>query len=70
MAAPRQSLEQLLEITGHLGAALAQRVPSDDPIIMGHIEAAYKIAESLQSKLRRRQYRELDEDEANKEHAE
>lgn len=36
--------QALLEIAGELGAALVQRAPSDDPIIMGHIEVAKKIA--------------------------
>ena len=35
------------EIVSHLGAALAQRAPSDDKIIMEHIEAAHKFAVAL-----------------------
>jgi hypothetical protein len=36
--------QALLDIVGELGAALVQRAPSDDAIIMGHIEMAKKIA--------------------------
>lgn len=36
------------EITAHLGAALAQSVPSDDPIIMGHVAQAHELAKLLQ----------------------
>ena len=35
------------EIVSHLGAALAQRAPSDDQIIMEHIAMAYKFATRL-----------------------
>lgn len=39
--------EPLLEVIGHLGAALIQTVPSDDPIIIEHIRAAHRIALDL-----------------------
>lgn len=32
------------EIRGHLGAALAQSIEKDDPIIMGHVLSAYLLA--------------------------
>lgn len=38
---------QLLEIMGHLGAALIQQAPSDDQIIMGHVRDANDIATKL-----------------------
>ena len=38
---------QLLEIMGHLGAALIQQSPSDDHIIMGHVREANDIATRL-----------------------
>lgn len=37
----------LLEIIGHLGAAKAQIIPSDDQIIAEHIRAAYDLAALL-----------------------
>lgn len=33
----------LREIGAHLGAALAQAIPSDDAIIIGHVRAAYAL---------------------------
>jgi hypothetical protein len=36
--------EILDEIRGHLGAALAQTISSDDPIIIGHVRDAYLLA--------------------------
>jgi len=38
---------QLLEIMGHLGAALIQQSFSDDHIIMGHVREANDIATKL-----------------------
>lgn len=38
---------RLLEIIGHLGAAVIQRAPSDDKIIMDHVQDAYEIALQL-----------------------
>ena len=38
---------QLLEIMGHLGAALIQQAPSDDQIIMGHVREANDVATKL-----------------------
>jgi hypothetical protein len=38
--------QTLLEISGELGAALVQRAPSDDAIIMGHVESASQLAKS------------------------
>lgn len=35
---------QLLEVIGHLGAALIQQAPSDDKIIMDHVRDAHDIA--------------------------
>jgi hypothetical protein len=35
-------VQHLENILGHLGAAIRQRAPSDDKIIMDHIEAAYE----------------------------
>lgn len=37
----------LLEIHGHLGAALVQSVPSDDQIIMKHVFDADRMVMSL-----------------------
>lgn len=39
--------DALIEIIGHLGAALMQRAPSDDQIIAEHIDAALAIATNL-----------------------
>lgn len=44
--------ERLLEIIGHLGAALIQRAPSDDKIIMDHVQAAFDIATRLRRDLK------------------
>lgn len=38
---------RLLEIIGHLGAAVIQRAPSDDQIIMDHVQDAYELALKL-----------------------
>lgn len=38
------NLQHLENVICHLGAAIRQRAPSDDPIIMGHVEAAYEAA--------------------------
>jgi hypothetical protein len=35
------------QIVGHLGAALMQALPSDDQIIMGHVQDAYDLAVAL-----------------------
>ena len=43
--------EQLLEIIGHLGAAVIQRAPSDDEIIMDHVHDAYDLAVKLRREL-------------------
>lgn len=43
--------ERLLEIIGHLGAAVIQRAPSDDKIIMDHVQDAYDIAVKLRREL-------------------
>jgi hypothetical protein len=32
--------ERLLDVIGHLGAALVQSTDRDDPIIMGHVQSA------------------------------
>jgi hypothetical protein len=37
-------LEALTEIMGELGAALAQSIPSDDQIIIGHVRTAHTLA--------------------------
>lgn len=37
----------LLEIIGHLGAAVSQSLPSDDQIIMGHVRQALEFAKTL-----------------------
>lgn len=37
----------LLEIIGHLGAAISQSIPSDDQIIVGHIREAHNLAKML-----------------------
>ena len=44
---PPGEREPLLEVIGHLGAALIQTVPSDDPIIIEHIRTAHRIALEL-----------------------
>jgi hypothetical protein len=44
---PVSSDAMLLEIIGHLGAAKSQLLPSDDPIIAGHLIAAYDLAVML-----------------------
>jgi hypothetical protein len=36
--------EKLGEIRAHLGAALAQTLPSDDQIIMEHVRESYELA--------------------------
>lgn len=36
--------QHLENVVGHLGAAIVQQSPSDDPIIMGHVQAAYDAA--------------------------
>ena len=46
-------MEQALEATSHLGAALIQSIPSDDQIIMGHVAAAKKITSSIYNMLLR-----------------
>lgn len=37
----------LLQIIGHLGAAIVQSIPSDDQIIMGHVGDAHKLAKNM-----------------------
>ena len=37
----------LARALGHLGAALAQALPSDDPIIIDHVRAAHDLLEPL-----------------------
>lgn len=37
----------LLEIIGHLGAAVSQSIPEDDQIIMGHVRQALAFAKTL-----------------------
>jgi hypothetical protein len=39
--------DDVLEIVGHLGAALIQAAPSDDPMIIEHIRAAHGLALDL-----------------------
>ena len=39
--------DQLMEIIAHLGAALIQADPSDDPIIIEHVWSAHEIAKAL-----------------------
>jgi hypothetical protein len=47
-----QALEtELLEIIGHLGAALIQSVPEDDQIIMGHVRDAHTLACALRRQI-------------------
>ena len=38
---------QLLEIIAHLGAALTQADSTDDPIIIGHVRSAHRIATAI-----------------------
>jgi hypothetical protein len=40
-------VDQLSEIIAHLGAALMQVHPSDDPIIIGHVKTAHELAVAL-----------------------
>lgn len=47
--------EQLLEIIGHLGAALIQSVPTDDQIIMDHIRDAHEAAKTLRRQIAKEQ---------------
>ena len=42
--APDQPEDPLLEIIAHLGAALIQSQPTDDPIIIGHVRRAHNLA--------------------------
>ncbi|RYH67984.1 MAG: hypothetical protein EON54_03225 [Alcaligenaceae bacterium] len=44
---PADNDHAVLEIVGHLGAALIQAAPSDDPIIIEHIRAAHGLALNL-----------------------
>ena len=39
--------DAMLEIIGHLGAALMQAAPTDDAIIIGHIKSAHLLALEL-----------------------
>jgi hypothetical protein len=39
--------DAMLEIIGHLGAALMQATPTDDAIIIGHIKSAHLLALEL-----------------------
>lgn len=39
--------DRLLEIIAHLGAAVIQRAPSDDKIIMDHVQDAHNLAVQL-----------------------
>jgi hypothetical protein len=39
--------DPLLEIIAHLGAALSQSIPSDDPIIIEHVRDAHQLALEL-----------------------
>lgn len=48
---PADETEAILEIIGHLGAALIQTVPSDDQIIMGHVKSAHDLACQLRRRL-------------------
>ncbi|MDB5504696.1 MAG: hypothetical protein JWR89_4598 [Tardiphaga sp.] len=41
---PEYAIDPLLEIIAHLGAALIQSQPTDDPIIIGHMRSAYNLA--------------------------
>lgn len=50
---------QLLEIMGHLGAALIQQAPSDDKIIMDHVRDAHEIATKLYREIKAAQ-RQID----------
>lgn len=43
--------ECLLEIIGHLGAAITQSLPEDDQIIMRHVQSAHDFAVSLRHSL-------------------
>jgi hypothetical protein len=45
--APTANDDAVLEIVGHLGAALIAAAPSDDPIIIEHIRAAHGLALDL-----------------------
>ncbi len=45
--APIPPTDVLLEIIGHLGAALSQALPTDDQIIMGHVRQAHDLATML-----------------------
>lgn len=51
---PEIAQDPLLEIIAHLGAALIQADPTDDPIIIGHVRSAHE----LTIELRRRAARE------------
>jgi hypothetical protein len=44
---PISADEILLEIIGHLGAAIGQSIASDDRIIMEHVRAAHGLAALL-----------------------
>ena len=46
-------LDRLLEVYGHLGAALAQSIDSDDQIIMGHVRDAHFVIQSAIKDARR-----------------
>ena len=37
----------IIEIRGHLGAAVAQSIPEDDQIIMGHVRDALEITKQV-----------------------
>jgi len=44
---PEELRELILEIHGHLGAAIIQSLPSDDQIIMGHVREAYAMLRTI-----------------------
>ncbi len=43
----REQEALLLQIIGHLGAAIVQSIPSDDQIVMDHVRDAHKLANDL-----------------------
>ena len=45
--APGIAKDPLLEIIAHLGAALIQADPTDDPIIIGHVRSAHELTIEL-----------------------
>lgn len=47
--APAQNADALLELVGHLGAALIQSNKIMDPIVRDHVQSAHRLALDLYS---------------------